>query len=180
MRASVIRADVLLVPAAITLGCLALAARPASLGALAAISVAVGLAGLTGPLCSCEPRRAPRSRWVLSVLIGVLAFATARVFGPRTLGTPVASTLAAVALASVAEEAFFRRLVYGWLAGWGPLAAVAGAAVLFAAVHVPAYGAYSLPLNVAAGVLFGWQRWATGGWSAPALTHLAANFLQLG
>lgn len=175
-----VRADVLLVPAAITLGCLALAARPASLAAIAVITVLVGVAGVTGPVRACEPRRAPRSRWALSVLIGALAFATARTFGPCTPGTPVASALVAVALASVAEEAFFRRLVYGWLAKWGAIAAVAGAAGLFAAVHVPAYGVYTLPLNVAAGALFGWQRWATGGWSAPALTHLAANLMVVG
>ncbi|MGH2374800.1 MAG: hypothetical protein ACRDIC_15210, partial [bacterium] len=120
MRAPAVRADVLLLPVAITLGCLALAARPASLGAIAVISVAVGVAGVAGPLRSCEPRRAPRSRWALTVLIGVLACAAARAFGPRTPGTAGASVLAAVALASVAEEAFFRRLVYGWLAGWGP------------------------------------------------------------
>ncbi len=180
MRSLVIRTDGLLVPAAITLGCLALAARPASLAAIAVISVLVGTAGVMGPVSSGEPLRAARSRWALSVLIGVLACATARAFGPRTLSTPVASVLVAVALASLAEEAFFRRLVYGWLAGWGPIGAVAGAAALFAAVHVPAYGASTVPLNVAAGVLFGWQRWATGGWSAPALTHLAANFIMVG
>lgn len=180
MRALGVRTDALMVPSAITLCCLALAARPASLAALAVISVVVGAAGVLGPVRSREPFNAPRFRWALSVVIGVLAFVTARAFGPRTLSTPVASALVAVALASVVEEAFFRRLVYGWLAGWGPITAVAGATALFAAVHVPAYGIYTLPLNVAAGVLFGWQRWATGGWSAPALTHLAANLLQMG
>lgn len=179
MRAPVVRADIL-VPAVIALGCLALAARPASLSAIAVISVAVGVAGATWPLRVGEPQRPPGSRWALSVLIGMLACATARSFGPRALGAPMASALVAVALASVAEEAFFRRLVYGWLVGWGPIAAVAGAAVLFAAVHVPAYGVYTVPLNVAAGVLFGWQRWATGGWSASALTHLAANLIMVG
>jgi membrane protease YdiL (CAAX protease family) len=50
-------------------------------------------------------------------------------------------------------------------------------AVLFAAVHLPLYGAGALPLNLAAGVLLGWQRWATGSWTAPAATHAIANLL---
>jgi membrane protease YdiL (CAAX protease family) len=51
--------------------------------------------------------------------------------------------------------------------------------VAFALVHLPGYGVSAFPINLAAGLLLGWQRWASGGWSAPALTHIAANLLQL-
>ena len=77
----------------------------------------------------------------------------------------------------MAEEAFFRRLVYGALLAAGPVAAVVGSAVLFAAVHVTVYGVWVLPLDLAAGLLFGWQRQATGSWTVPAVTHAAANLL---
>src|SRR5436853_354664 len=74
---------------------------------------------------------------------------------------------------------FLRRLVYGLLARWGDGVAVIGAAAAFGVVHIPAYGAHALPVDLAAGMLLGWQRWATGGWTAPAATHAAANILQL-
>jgi membrane protease YdiL (CAAX protease family) len=82
-------------------------------------------------------------------------------------------------VAAIAEEIFFRSLVYGWPAGTGSALAVIGAAALFAIVHIPAYGVRVFPLDLAADVLFGWQRWATGGWTAPALAHAAANVLQI-
>ena len=48
------------------------------------------------------------------------------------------AAVAASVVAAVAEEAFFRRLVYGWLASsWGAAVAICGSAVAFAAIHVP-------------------------------------------
>ena len=119
------------------------------------------------------------SATMLPVLaLGIGAFVAGRVLvaGPP----PAGATAVAVALntlAAVAEEAFFRRFVYGALLAAGPGAAVVGSAVLFAAVHVTVYGAWVLPLDLAAGVLFGWQRHATGSWRVPAITHAVANLL---
>ena len=87
-------------------------------------------------------------------------------------------------MGAVAEEAFFRRLVYGWLASWGAswgaVAAICGSALAFAAIHVPVYGLAVLPIDTAAGLLLGWQRWVTGGWSASGITHVAANLIAQG
>ncbi|MDR7512393.1 MAG: CPBP family glutamic-type intramembrane protease, partial [Armatimonadota bacterium] len=94
-------------------------------------------------------------------------------------GSYAAAAVAAALVAAVAEEAFFRRLLYGWLEPLGPIAAIGLAAIAFAAVHVPAWGPAALPVDLAAGVLFGWQRWASGTWTAPAATHVAANLLQV-
>jgi membrane protease YdiL (CAAX protease family) len=80
-------------------------------------------------------------------------------------------------LAAVAEEALFRRLAYGGLERFGAAVAIAGSALLFGLVHVPAYGLAALPVDVGAGLLFGWQRWASGTWTAPAATHAFANAL---
>jgi membrane protease YdiL (CAAX protease family) len=80
-------------------------------------------------------------------------------------------------VAAVAEEAFFRRLVYGLLVPAGAGFAVAGSALLFAVVHVTVYGAWVVPIDLAAGLILGWQRWATGSWRVPALTHAVANLL---
>jgi membrane protease YdiL (CAAX protease family) len=82
-------------------------------------------------------------------------------------------------LAAVAEEAFFRRLLYGLLAPYGPAIAVGGSAIAFAAVHLTVWGAWALPLDLAAGLVLSWQRWASGRWSVPAFTHTAANVLAV-
>lgn len=49
--------------------------------------------------------------------------------------------------------------------------------MLFAVVHVTVYGAWVLPLDLAAGLVLSWQRWATGSWGVPAVTHVVANLL---
>lgn len=115
----------------------------------------------------------------------VLAFGVAAVVaagllpGPRI---PLPATGLAVlsnSLAAVAEEAFFRRLVYGRLAPMGAWLAVGGSALLFAVFHVPIYGVAVFWVDLGAGLLFGWERWATGRWDVPAATHVAANLLAV-
>ncbi len=175
----------LLVPAAILFGCAALATRPAAMTGAVAVMAAVGTLGLVAqsgvasPIAGQQLRRRA-ARWLAAVAVGVAAFAVARTLSPWAPARPVTLTvLAVIVLASAAEEIFFRRLVDGWFARWGVAAAIAAAAVMFATVHIPAHGVRVLPLDLAAGVLLGWQRWATGGWSAPALTHVVANLLQV-
>lgn len=119
-------------------------------------------------------------RAALPVLaIGIAAFAAGRALlaGSPPPAPATAFVVGLNTLAAVAEEAFFRRLAYGALLAGGPVAAVVGSAVLFAAVHVTVYGFWVLPLDLAAGLLFGWQRQATGSWAVPAATHAAANVL---
>jgi len=169
----------LLLPAAILCGCVALAVRPPALWSASFVVIAVGTIGALAPLPAHGDLHPGPARVFAAVALGVLAFATARAI-TTPLPVPVtALTAGATIVAAVAEEIFFRRLVYGWLASCGEAVAIIGAAVLFAAVHVPAYGARAFPLDLAAGLIFGWQRWAAGGWVAPALTHAAANVLQL-
>jgi membrane protease YdiL (CAAX protease family) len=169
------------------LGCAALMLRPLASLAGVAVIAAVGVLGLLVPLwragsstpASAAPFRPDRLQQAAVVAIGIGAFAYARA---TALLAPAPASLVAVGstvVAAVAEEAFFRRFLYGWLYRWGPAVAVAGAAVAFALVHIPAYGVAVIPLNVAAGILLGWQRWAAGGWWAPALTHAVANVLQV-
>ena len=83
------------------------------------------------------------------------------------------------ALAAVAEEAWFRRVCFGLLAPAGPVVAIAGSTVLFAAVHVAIYGFWVVPVDLAAGALLGWQRAVTGSWTVPAATHVIANLLVI-
>jgi membrane protease YdiL (CAAX protease family) len=116
---------------------------------------------------------------VAGIGIAAVAFATAAIPGPRFVVAHGPGVLALNSLAAVAEEAFFRRLVYGGLVRLGAMAAVLGSALLFALVHVPLYGMAAFWVDLGAGLLLSWQRWASGGWAAPALTHVTANLLAV-
>jgi membrane protease YdiL (CAAX protease family) len=178
-----------------TAGCAALTARPLLLAAdrhpaavlaglfaiLLAVSVAwpVAVAGTTPPLATGTTQ--PPSAVVPTggvFALGMAAFALGRLLSTGAARpAPMALALVLNTLAAVAEEAFFRRLVYGTLLRAGTAAAVIGSAVAFAAVHVTVYGPWVLPLDLAAGLVLSWQRWASGSWHVPAVTHVVANLL---
>lgn len=169
----------LIAPLLIVVGCTALLLRPVGVPSSLFITVGVGVIGLLVPVPHATAPRVSTARCVAVVAIGIAAFVIARA---RTVAVPSpfsALDIGANALAAVAEELFFRRLTFGWLMRWGSGIAVIGSAGAFALVHARAYGLSSLPLDLAAGILFGWQRWSSGGWVAPALTHVVANLLQM-
>lgn len=140
---------------------------------LAAIYCAVMLASFAVRLDEPGPGPA-RSLHVTAVGIAAVAVAAGAAAFART-PYPGAPALALSATAAVAEEAFFRKLLFDLLSGIGAGVAVMGSAAAFAAIHVPLYGWPSLPVNLAAGLLLSWQRWASGTWASPALTHVVAN-----
>jgi membrane protease YdiL (CAAX protease family) len=185
-----------LAPAAGGVGLLLL--RPAlqgssrwSAGALAAVYVAIlglslgamALARVQTTSGGPAPRSAVRSPALgpLPVLVlGATAVLVARLAAgtaPQLPGGVLA--LGFVTLAGVAEEALFRGALYGRLERLGAAPAIAGSAVVFALIHIPSYGLPALPVDLGAGLLFGWQRWASGRWTVPAATHAAANLLAV-
>jgi membrane protease YdiL (CAAX protease family) len=118
--------------------------------------------------------------WGVPLGIGVAAVLAAGVvagpFPDRRAG--VAAGVVAV-VAAVAEEALFRRLLYDRLLRFGVVAAVGGTAVVFALVHLPAYGVAAMPVDLGAALLLSWQRYASGRWTVPAVTHAVANLLAV-
>jgi membrane protease YdiL (CAAX protease family) len=167
-------------------GVVALLARPwflpagVALGWRIAFFVALGGVGAAWPVMRREVPAAMAT--TVAVLgIGAAAFVAGRVVVAVPLRThSLFLAVALNALAAVAEEAFFRRYLYGLLlAASGPAVALAGTAALFALVHVTVWGWWVLPLDVAAGLILSWQRAATGRWSVPAVTHVLANTLAL-
>jgi membrane protease YdiL (CAAX protease family) len=174
--------DVLLPLIAGLLGSAALALRPPATVASVAITLATGVVGAAVPMPPrAVPRDAPTERplpWLAVTALGIAAFAAARVLQHPLAPRMAPALVAATAVVGVAEELLFRRLLYGALAAFGAAVAVAGSAVVFAAVHIPAYGPAAFPVDLAAGLIFGWQRWASGTWTASAVTHAAANVLQ--
>jgi membrane protease YdiL (CAAX protease family) len=144
--------------------------------ALAAVWCALLAACLLVPIA--PDRERPHMSPMTGTLIGLGAIVLATLVSGPVVRVPFAAwALPLSVLAAVAEEALFRRVAYGWLARWGVPVAIVGSAVLFAAVHVPLYGTAVLPVDLGAGLLLGWQRWATGTWTVPAVTHAAANVL---
>jgi membrane protease YdiL (CAAX protease family) len=114
-----------------------------------------------------------------------LGLGLAGVVGAVVVGGPVADRRVGVVagglalVAAVAEEALFRRVLYDRLLRFGVVGAVVGSAVVFALVHLPAYGVAAMPVDLGAALLLSWQRYASGRWTVPAVTHAVANLLAV-
>lgn len=164
---------------AVALGCGAIAAQHPSYPSVFAVFV-VGALGAIG-IARADLRPASALRWAGAAATGCVAFALTRAFA-APIGIRITGLgLLFLAGAAIAEELFFRRFVYGLVEGRaGPGAAIAVSAVLFAVVHLPMYGMRAMPVDLVAGLLLGWQRWVSGTWTASAITHVVANFLQMG
>jgi membrane protease YdiL (CAAX protease family) len=175
------RAFVFALWTALAAGCGLLVVRPALVGrswtprALLACYLVLGVAAVLSPV--------PGRTWrflgpVVVTVAGVVAILIASsVSGPAFPLPRTGQILALNTVAAVSEELFFRRLVFGGLLRYGAVIAVCGSAAVFALVHVPIYGTAALPVDLGAGLLFSWQRWASGGWGASATTHVFANLM---
>jgi len=138
--------------ASMLVGCLLVRVTPGRRRLHPAVVVAVGLAALgLAAWASGRPVTSPFGLWAIALSL----------------------------LAAVAEEALFRRVAYAALEPAGAWVAVGVTSLLFAVVHLPLYGVTTLPVDLGAGLLFGWQRWASGSWRASAGTHAAANLLVM-
>ena len=150
---------------------------PATATMFAALYLLLGAASLAVPVGGDGARSlSPSSVGAAGMTAIVLA---AWLVGP---GFPVPHGLEVLllnSLAAVSEELFFRRLVYGGLVRFGPAIAIGGSALLFATLHVPIYGPAVFWVDLGAGLLLSWQRWASGGWGAPAATHVVANLVAV-
>lgn len=140
-----------------------------------AIGVASTIAGR-----SVEVEESPSVTPGVALALGLAAVGAAALAAGRPVPVPWgAAALPLGVLAAVAEEALFRRAAYGTLLRLGPWVAVLGSAALFALVHLPAYGLTALPVDVGAGLVLSWQRWASGTWHVPATTHAMANVVAV-
>jgi membrane protease YdiL (CAAX protease family) len=144
--------------------------------ALAALYGAILLASLLAP--------APPGTRHLSPAVVLLAGLAGVGVAAWTAGTPMplpigVQTALLSVLAAVAEEALFRRAAYAALEPYGVPMAIGVTALLFGLMHIPLYGVAAFPVDLGAGLLFGWQRWASGTWTVPAATHAAANLLAV-
>ena len=164
-----------------------LLARTALGGLSIAVPVLVAgyLALLAGALVAGEGnvdrgRRGAPLEWETVLGVGLLGVVGATVVGGPVGDRRVGAVAGGIALlAAVAEEALFRRLLYDRLLRFGVMVAVIGSAVVFAVVHLPAYGLVAMPVDLGAALLLSWQRYASGRWTVPAVTHVVANLLAV-
>jgi membrane protease YdiL (CAAX protease family) len=130
-------------------------------------------------------RNARRARpaplgWGVPLGIGIAAVLAAGMAGGPAPDRRMGMAAGAITVvAAVAEEALFRRLLYDRLLRFGVVAAVGGTTVVFALVHLPAYGVAAMPVDLGAALLLSWQRYASGRWAVPAVTHAVANLLAV-
>ncbi|MDQ3877444.1 MAG: CPBP family intramembrane metalloprotease [Actinomycetota bacterium] len=116
----------------------------------------------------------------LAIALGAAALLTSTALSvPIPARVLAITTLLLGTAAAVSEEALFRGLLYRRFERFGATVAVVVSAVIFAAIHIPLYGTSAWWVDLAAGLLFGWQRWATGSWGASAATHAFANVLAV-
>jgi membrane protease YdiL (CAAX protease family) len=139
--------------------------------------LAIGAASIAAPMAPSSGRHL---RPALVLAIGLAAVGASSIAAGPPVPAPWGAAAAPLSLlAAVAEEALFRRVAYGRLERFGALVAIVGSASLFALVHLPAYGVAALPVDLGAGLLLSWQRWASGSWTVPAATHAAANLVAV-
>jgi membrane protease YdiL (CAAX protease family) len=144
---------------------------------------AIALGGLALGLCAIgwKPGALGLSRdqlWVkvlggLAIAAVLLLPAAVRWQGAPLLPAPLA--ISAIAI-SVGEELAFRGALYAALeAVWGPLAAVLGSAIIFAAGHVLTHPPLFLLAVLAAGLVLGTWRWAARDLVGPIVGHALAD-----
>lgn len=135
--------------------------------------------GLAAPIDRDHRRRALSVTTAAVVFgAGLMVFLAGRLLAGGHPPAPASGVLIGLnALAAVAEEALFRRVAFAALLPAGPVCAIAGSALLFGLAHVTVYGWWAFPVDVGAGIVLGWQRWASGSWTIPAVTHALADLL---
>jgi Type II CAAX prenyl endopeptidase Rce1-like len=144
-----------------------------------AVFVAVLVLGVATPVDRTVIGHRASTRIVLvSLVAGVGIFAIGWLAGGGHPPYPLTAEIVSLnTLAAVAEEALFRRVAFAALLPAGPGVAIVGSAVLFGLAHATVYGWWAVPLDTAAGLVLGWQRWVGGSWVLPAFTHAVADLL---
>jgi membrane protease YdiL (CAAX protease family) len=167
-------------------GILFLLARPALGGGRGVVPLlALGYPVLLGGALAVrgndgDPSAAAPLGWKVPLVLGLVGVAGAAVVAGPVADRRVGGVAVGLALgAAVAEEALFRRVLYERLLRFGVVAAVVGSAGVFALVHLPAYGVAAMPVDLGAALLLSWQRYASGRWTVPAVTHAVANLLAV-
>ncbi len=170
----------------VAVGCAAIAraliggaAPAASVPAAAVFAAALAAAAVCA---GARPRQVSWSGVVLGLGGGAalvalsLAGLPAIVLGARAPALTLTWWLPLVSIVATTEELVFRGVLFDAVRDRsGDAVAVAVTAVLFAAIHLPLYGASALPIDLCVGVFLGCLRVGSGGVTAPLVAHVLAD-----
>jgi membrane protease YdiL (CAAX protease family) len=116
---------------------------------------------------------------IITGLLGGLLLIIPAAFSYKSGAQPYGSYLfwaAVVGFVALAEEAFLRGALFDVVKKrHNEKTAIAVAAVLFAALHIPLYGWRVVPLDLAVGIFLGSLRSISGSWIAPGIAHTLAD-----
>ena len=110
---------------------------------------------------------------------GIDLMAYLRTPPPAHAGDRAPMVLVAGLVGPVAEEVYFRGVIYGFFRRWGVAAAVAASAILFAAAHTAGTG--QIPVTQIVGALvFAAAYEITGSLITPMTIHVLGNLALMG
>jgi membrane protease YdiL (CAAX protease family) len=170
----------------IAVGCAAIA-RALIGGAAPAASVPAAVVFTTALLAAAvcagaRPRHVSWSGAMLGIAGGAALVALSFlglpsiVLGARAQALTLTWWLPLVSVVAAAEELVFRGVLFEAVRDRsGDVVAVGVTALLFAAIHLPLYGASALPIDLCVGVFLGCLRVGGGGVTAPLIAHVLAD-----
>lgn len=111
-----------------------------------------------------------------AALVAMSLLGVTVVIGGRAAASTLSWWVPLVTLVAAVEELVFRGVLFEAVRGRrGDVVAIAVTALLFAAVHLPLYGAPAFPIDLCVGVFLGCLRVGSGGVTAPLLAHVLAD-----
>ena len=106
-------------------------------------------------------------------LMDIDPFALIKADLPKTAGQRLLFFAVAGLIGPIAEESFFRGILYGFLRRWGIVTALAGSTLLFVLAHSISYNV-SLP-QIVGGILFALSYEVEGSLMVPVTIHVLGN-----
>jgi membrane protease YdiL (CAAX protease family) len=111
--------------------------------------------------------------WVAGRLAGIIPVGLFQSRMPQQPADIFTYFVVGAGVAPIAEEIYFRGLVYGYLRRWGPVAAILGSTLLFVAVH-PDLQHIPFP-QIVGGLLFALSYEVEKNLMVPIVIHMSGN-----
>ena len=117
--------------------------------------------------------------FALLIIVGINPFDLLRVRLPKTPLETVFFCMVGSLLGPVAEEIFFRGILYGYLRKWGIWPALIASNLVFVMAHATAAGSLPVP-QIVGGVVFTLAYEKNGELTAPIMIHALGNTVLFG
>jgi membrane protease YdiL (CAAX protease family) len=111
--------------------------------------------------------------WAAGRLAGIIPVGLFQTRMPQQTSDIFSYFVVGAGVAPIAEEIYFRGLVFGYLRRWGPVAAILGSTLLFVAVH-PDLQHIPIP-QIVGGLLFALSYEVEKNLMVPIVIHMSGN-----